>query len=217
VAPRNNIQTSCAEREEAWIQKQHDHLCYIGILGKNLRSTGSDEIKLFAKHGIASGYYMTFLLGGFVTAAGRLCRAHLRPLVLPPVLPSGQSQPEARYQETAPSKAKRLYDLVGSVVAVLLMNFTVAPFVIGGFYDSMETWRRMEWYGLWMVGGTLAFFSLGGKSWMQSLAHGRVSKMEKRREEETKGVRVFIPNGNTSGPHVVPPVELAVIKDEKVD
>ena len=176
--------------------------------------TGINSIKPFVKHGIASGYYLTFLLGGFVTSAGRLCRATLRPLVLPPVLPpSGQSQPEM-----APTTVKRLYDLVGSIVTVSLMNFTVAPFVIGGFYDSIEAWRRLDWYGLWMVGGALAFFYLGGQTWMKKLAFGRVRRMEKRMEEETKGVRVFIPNGTTTpGPYTVPPVELEIPKVEKAD
>ncbi|KAH7904100.1 MBOAT, membrane-bound O-acyltransferase family-domain-containing protein, partial [Hygrophoropsis aurantiaca] len=35
-------------------------------------------------HGIASGYYLTFLFGGFITTVGRLCRANIRPLVLSP-------------------------------------------------------------------------------------------------------------------------------------
>ncbi|KAF8499985.1 MBOAT-domain-containing protein [Gautieria morchelliformis] len=132
-------------------------------------------------HGIAGGYYITFLLGGFVTTAGRMCRANFRPLVLPPTdhLPS--------------SVIKRLYDFVGSLAALMLLNFTVAPFVIGGFFDSLEAWRRMEWYGLWMVGGVLAFFALGGKSWMRGLAQSRIRRMEKKFEEETKGARVFIP------------------------
>lgn len=111
------------------------------------------------------------------------------------MLPPSNIEPEPprpKADHLPPSIVKRLYDLVGSLAALMVLNFTVAPFVIGGFYDSLETWRRMDWYGLWLVGGTLAFFSMGGKRWMRSLAHMRVSRM-KRREEETKGVRVFKP------------------------
>jgi lysophospholipid acyltransferase len=178
------------------------------------------------QHGIAGGYYLTFLLGGFVTTAGRLCRANIRPLFLPAVPPSSPSAPalhpnKSQVNSHKPEKAfepprtlmKQIYDLFGSAVSLMVLNFTVAPFVIGGFYDSVETWRRMQWYGLWMVGGALVFFSAGGKTWLRSLAQRRARRAEKRIEEETKGVRVFTPNSGavrTPGPHVVPPVDLAL-------
>ena len=182
------------------------------------------------KHGIAGGYYLTFLLGGFVTTAGRLCRANIRPLFLPPVallsdpaLSSAESQmvprKPVRAQGAAQTLGKKIYDFVGSAVSTMILNFTVAPFVIGGFYDSLETWRRMDWYGLWMVGGSLVFFFAGGSKSLRRLGQKRVKSAEKRREEETKGVRVFTPKENvrrTSGPHVVPPVDLAALEIKKV-
>ena len=58
----------------------------------------------------------------------------------------------------------------------------------------------MDWYGLWMVGGTLAFFSWGGKSLMQKAAHSRVRSME-------RGARA----------HTVPPVDLVDSEGEKAD
>ncbi|KAF8580586.1 MBOAT-domain-containing protein [Ramaria rubella] len=173
-------------------------------------------------HGIAGGYYLTFLLGGFITAAGRSCRANLRPLVLPPALVSSKPQSDSPRTEPHPSPpptlVKKIYDFTGSLASLMILNFAVAPFIIGDFYDSIEMWRRMDWYGLWMVGGTLLFFSLGGKRWTTSIIQSRIRRAEKRREEGEKGVRVFIPENEevrTPGPHVVPPVDLAVSAIEK--
>lgn len=134
--------------------------------------------------------------------------------MLPPVLPPSHLEPESRRPEMnplPPSMTKRLYDFVGSLTTLVVLNFALAPFYIGGFYDSLETWRRLDWYGIWLVGGTLAFFSLGGERWMKGLALRRAIRIEKRQEDETKGVRVFVSKNereNDSLSHVVPPVDL---------
>ncbi|KAJ7873378.1 MBOAT, membrane-bound O-acyltransferase family-domain-containing protein [Mycena olivaceomarginata] len=65
-------------------------------------------------HGIAGGYYMAFMTGAFITTIGRLARGNIRPLVLP--------APGA-----APSIAKRAYDLVGTVITILLLNYCREP------------------------------------------------------------------------------------------
>jgi lysophospholipid acyltransferase len=107
-------------------------------------------------HGIATGYYLTFFFGGFITTAGRLCRANLRPLVLPaPGAPT--------------TITKRVYDLTGTFVSILILNYVAAPFMLLTFTDSIEAWRRLHWYGFWMIGSTLAFFWLGGSSFLKAL------------------------------------------------
>jgi len=107
-------------------------------------------------HGIAIGYYLTFILGGFVTYVGRKCRAGFRPLILPP--------------PRAPSTwAKRVYDLLGTLVSILLLNFLAAPFMLLNFADSMEAWSRLGWYGCWIVGSGVIFFNAGGSKYLQGL------------------------------------------------
>ena len=85
-----------------------------------------------------------------MTTAGRLCRAHLRPLFVPAV--SGSPVPVM----------KRAYDVLGTVATVLVLNFTATPFMLLTVRDSLEAWSRLGWYGVWMVGGALVFFYAGG-------------------------------------------------------
>lgn len=172
-----------------------------------------------------------FLLAGFQSSVGRLCRSYIRPLFLPPVLSSSSSDPTPTAPEQTGSRKleskpeppstlkKAIYDSLGSVVTIAPINFGAAAFVIGDFKDSLEAWRRMNWYGIWMIGGAMLFFFLGGKSWFRSLVQQRVRRAEKRREEETKGVRVISPQGidaRAPGPHILPPVDLAVAEVEKL-
>lgn len=108
------------------------------------------------QHGIAIGYYLTFILGGFVTYIGRKCRAGFRPLVLPP--PGSPS-----------TWAKRAYDFLGTFVSILMLNFMAAPFMLLQFTDSMEAWSRLGWYGFWLVGSGVIFFNVGGSKYLQGL------------------------------------------------
>ena len=108
------------------------------------------------QHGIAIGYYVTFILGGFITYVGRKCRAGFRPLVLPP--------------PGAPTTwAKRVYDLSSTLVCILLLNYVAAPFMLLNFADSMEVWSRLGWYGCWIVGCGIVFFDAGGSKYLQGL------------------------------------------------
>ncbi|KAG0700048.1 MBOAT, membrane-bound O-acyltransferase family-domain-containing protein [Suillus ampliporus] len=83
-----------------------------------------------------------------------LCRANLRPLVLPP--------PGAPTTTT-----KRIYDWSGTFVSILILNYVAAPFMLLTFTDSIEAWRRLHWYGFWIVFSTLAFFWLGGSKFLK--------------------------------------------------
>lgn len=107
------------------------------------------------QHGIAIGYYLTFIFGGFVTYVHRKCRAGFRPLVMPP---EGQS-----------TWAKRSYDILGTFVTILSVNFTVGPFMLLSFVDSIDVWSRLGWYGFWIVGSGVIFFNVGGSGYLQSL------------------------------------------------
>ncbi|KAK0242261.1 endoplasmic reticulum protein [Armillaria nabsnona] len=100
-------------------------------------------------HGVAGGYYLTFILGGFITTAGRLARANVRPLVMPA---EGQS----------PSIAKRLYDLAGTIATVMMVNYVAVPFMLLTIKDSLVAWYRLAFYGHVLIFSALGFFYAGG-------------------------------------------------------
>ena len=113
----------------------------------------------FKQHGISSGYYLTFLMGGFITTAARLARSNIRPLLLPPA-----SNPSA-----SPSLLKRIYDLSSIILSILVLNYTASPFILLTASDSLLTWSRLGWYGHIVVMGGLVFFYAGGTKFFMSL------------------------------------------------
>lgn len=117
-------------------------------------------------HGIASGYYLTFVLGGFITSAARLVRTNIRPLLLPE-----PNQPA--------SLAKRLYDILGTILTVLLVNYAAAPFMLLDFRKSIFAWGLLGYYGHVIVFGGLLFFSAGGSSYFKRLREKKIVKTEK--------------------------------------
>ncbi|KAG7096611.1 hypothetical protein E1B28_004028 [Marasmius oreades] len=107
-------------------------------------------------HGAAIGYYLTFVMGGFVTTAARLVRANVRPLVLPePGHPA--------------SLAKHLYDLIGTLTSIAIVNYITLPFALLTWNESIEGWRRLAWYGHIIIMGGLVFFYVGGAKFLRGL------------------------------------------------
>ncbi|KAH8113294.1 MBOAT-domain-containing protein [Phellopilus nigrolimitatus] len=153
-------------------------------------------------HGIAGGYYIAFFFGGFVQTVGRLCRANLRPLLLPPnVGKNGKDLPP-------PSLAKRVYDILSVLLAVGITNYTAMPFMLLDVRDSLKGWAIVGWYGHVIIGVALAFFYLGGSQYLKGVQARRVKKLD-----AAKGVSdTSLPR--TPGAMVVPPVDIAM---EEVD
>jgi len=113
-------------------------------------------------HGVSSGYYLTFLMGGFTTTAARLARSNIRPLLLPPA-----SNPSA-----SPS-LKRIYDLFGFILSIFILNYAAAPFILLSTRESLLTWSRLGWYGHVVVMGGLLFFYGGGTKFFMSLQRAK--------------------------------------------
>ncbi|KAJ7179508.1 endoplasmic reticulum protein [Mycena filopes] len=117
-------------------------------------------------HGIASGYYMAFLTGGFITTIGRLARANIRPLVLPaPGAP--------------PSIGKRVYDVVGTITTTLLLNYAASPFMLLTATSSFTTWGRLGFYGHIVIGGSMMFFYTGGTKFFRRMQAKQAAKGDK--------------------------------------
>jgi lysophospholipid acyltransferase len=107
----------------------------------------------------------------------RLTRSTVRPLVLPTV--SGPTDRKAANGHntklpTPPTLVKTAYDVAGTVCTVMLVNFATIPHLLLYLSDSAEAWRRLHWYGLWMVFGSMALFYGGGTAWLKGLQAKRV-------------------------------------------
>lgn len=158
-------------------------------------------------HGTYSGYYLTFLLGGFLQTAARLARSNLRPLflspieILPPKLPDALADVLKKYNLTIPTPPrtilKQAYDAAGTVVTLMLINFAAAPFILWYWNTSLEAWRRMNWYGLWIVGLTFAFFYGGGAVACRKLNQERIKRAPKDAVKEIIGENYVHPTLRT--------------------
>jgi len=144
---------------------------------------------------------MTFVLGGFITSTARQVRQYIRPLVIPvppPSNPNDKSKPPPPPQ----TLLKRVYDLAGTILTGLILNFASAPFLLLTARDSLTVWSRVNFYGLWVVFGGLVFFHAGGRAWLKSLQGQRMKKA---------GVQAPTTEKLPRDPHVaLPPVDQAI-------
>jgi len=156
-------------------------------------------------HGVSPGYYLTFLLGGFITTVARLIRSTIRPLVLPTVLvPAGGKANDAKLPAPPPTLMKTAYDVSGTVCTVLVVNFASTPHILLYLSDCVEAWRRLHWYGLWIVFCPMAFFYGGGTAWLKGI--------------QAKRVRCAASNSGPGTPSVaptIPPIDAVFREAEK--
>jgi lysophospholipid acyltransferase len=139
---------------------------------------------------------MTLLLGGLITVVSRLCRTNIRPIFLPGL---GASE--------SPSAFKRGYDITGTILTILCLNYISASFFLGSIRDTLQVWQATDWYGFWLIFGGLAFFYSGsGKAFkpFHSLQVAEADKMKGRQST----MRDQIPGG-------VPPIDAAAKEVER--
>ncbi|KAF7966921.1 hypothetical protein HWV62_36567 [Athelia sp. TMB] len=163
-------------------------------------------------HGIAGGYYMTFLLGGFMTTVSRHARSTLRPLAM------------------ANPALRPIYDAFGTLFTVTALNFICAPFMLLTVRDSLLAWHVLGWYGFVIIFGGLGFFyspvGLWAKAQSAHLAKDAKAGVQERRG--TSGLKTEMPasglqaNGIGSAtltpttPGVIPPFNSAAKEWEKM-
>lgn len=81
--------------------------------------------------------------------AGRLARSSFRPLLLP--------RPGEK-----PSFIKRVYDILGTILTLMVANYGAAPFFVSTIPRTMQIYKVMLWHGYIIIFGGLLFFYLGG-------------------------------------------------------
>ncbi|OKL56767.1 hypothetical protein UA08_07921 [Talaromyces atroroseus] len=104
-------------------------------------------------HGFYPGYYLSFVLASFIQTVAKNVRRHVRPFFLSP-------------DGSKPTALKRYYDLASWFATQLIMSFTVAPFVILSFSDTIALWRHVYFYGVLAVASAVAFFVSPAKGYL---------------------------------------------------
>ena len=170
------------------------------------------RVFFIVQHGISGGYYLTFLLGGFITTVARLARSTIRPLVVPVISePTGYKAAnghDAKPPQPQASVLKGAYDVAGTICSILMVNFACTPFILLHLPDGIEAWRRLHWYGLWMIFGGMAFFYSGGAAWLKGLQAKRVRQLNATTAPTNKP--------STPGvPPTIPPLDAAFHGVEK--
>ncbi|KAG8757310.1 lysophospholipid acyltransferase [Serendipita sp. 396] len=178
-------------------------------------------------HGTYSGYYLTFLFGGFVQPAARLARTYLRPLflspleILPPKLPDALAKHNLTIPAPPRSLFKIIYDVLGTVVTILVLNYVAGPFTLWYWNRSLEAWRRMGWYGFWIIGLAFVFFYGGGGAACKRLKEERVKRAPKDVAKEIVGENYIHPTLRTdemkgTGLQNIPPVDQVALEIEEL-
>lgn len=124
-------------------------------------------------HGIAPGYYLTFLFGGLAQSLARSLRRHLRPFVFVDPKTANPSVKNLKKYNFS-----QLFYTTLSIASVQIsLNFIVIPFMLLEFKLSLQAWRSLGYYGVWLVLIGMAAFRLGlGKSLDRASGKIRVPK-----------------------------------------
>ncbi|KAF2715232.1 membrane-bound O-acyltransferase domain-containing protein 5 [Pleomassaria siparia CBS 279.74] len=115
-------------------------------------------------HGFYPGYYLAFVLASFLQIAAKNGRRLIRPLFM---TPDGKT----------PLPSKRYYDIGTIFLTQVAFAFTVAPFILLGFNDTMKIWTRVYFYTLIGTAGCFALFSrnLPVRAYLAKLQTNRIA------------------------------------------
>lgn len=181
-------------------------------VSSQVRFFGTHPKGLPLQHGIHGGYYLTFAFGGFIQTVQRLCRRHIRPLFLPADYVDVRGAPP-------PPRAtiKLAYDLAGTLVTILILNYTVIPFMVLDMRSSVAAWGNLWWYGHLLVGGALVFFNGGGVRALKRVQAKRVGKAASRAGTEEKDSDAASLSDAPRAPVLPPSLEDAANEIEQSD
>ncbi|KAJ3033294.1 lysophospholipid acyltransferase [Rhizophlyctis rosea] len=120
--------------------------------GRSLASLATFGTSAFW-HGFYPGYYLTFLTASLLNILSRSLRKTLRPLFLHP---------------STLSPYKPAYDILAWFLSLATINYLAAPFVVLEWQKSLEVWKRVGYFGHWLVvGGVVVWKVLGVGVWVR--------------------------------------------------
>lgn len=108
-------------------------------------------------HGLAPGYYMTFLLGGFYQYFARLLRRYVRPIFF-----ADRSTPDPTLETFRRyTVAQNVYSILSRVSVQLTINYAALSFILLHVGTSLRAYRSVDYYGYVIVIVGLVAFQLG--------------------------------------------------------
>lgn len=94
-------------------------------------------------HGLEPGYYMSFVLAGFMQSAAKMLRRYVRPMFFEqPNVPNPTFSNVFTF-----SPAQLVYCTASVVVSQVTLNYAVAPFMLLEFKASIAGWKAVYFYG----------------------------------------------------------------------
>ncbi|PWZ03415.1 MBOAT-domain-containing protein [Testicularia cyperi] len=108
-------------------------------------------------HGLEPGYYLSFILAGFMQSVAKMLRKHVRPMFFKQ--PNVPNPTFATVTTFSPSQL--FYCTVSVVMSQLTLNYAVAPFLLLEFKASIAGWRAAYFYGHILTAVTLLAFQNG--------------------------------------------------------
>lgn len=127
-------------------------------------------------HGLEPGYYLSFVLAGFMQSAAKLLRRHLRPVFF---AQPNVSNPSFSNVLTY-SPAQLAYCTASVIVSQMSLNYAVAPFMLLEFKASIAGWKAVYFYGHIVTFIAILAFQNGlGKALDRKSGKSRLSKDRK--------------------------------------
>lgn len=137
----------------AWLR----NYVYLRVTPKGQKPGFRASLATFATsafwHGFYPGYHLTFMLGAFIQTVAKNSRRYVRPFFMSP-------------DSQKPTPNKKYYDFFSFLATQVAFCFTVTPFVILGFSDSIKLWSRLHFYCIIGVAASMAFFASPAKQYL---------------------------------------------------
>ncbi|SPO22271.1 related to ALE1 - broad-specificity lysophospholipid acyltransferase [Ustilago trichophora] len=94
-------------------------------------------------HGLEPGYYLSFILAGFMQSAAKMLRRHVRPIFF--AQPNVPNPTFGNVFTFTPSQL--VYCTASVIVSQVTLNYAVAPFMLLEFKASISGWKAVYFYG----------------------------------------------------------------------
>ncbi|GAK64886.1 endoplasmic reticulum protein [Moesziomyces antarcticus] len=126
-------------------------------------------------HGLEPGYYLSFILAGFMQSAAKMLRRHVRPVFF-----AQPNVPNPTFSNVHTFSAGQLaYCTLSVAVSQATLNYAVAPFMLLELRASIAGWKAVYFYGHIVTAVAILAFQNGlGKALDKRSGRRRARKEE---------------------------------------